>query len=67
MKIIAIDREKCLKHPRCQLCERIIPGLLPHISRMGSAVVRDWAWQEHQEKIINLAEQCPAGAIEVQE
>ncbi len=66
MKIITIDRDQCLQHPRCTRCEQIIPGLLPHISRMGTAVIQDWAWQEHQQKITALADQCPGQAIEVQ-
>ena len=66
MKIITIARNKCLEHPRCSRCEQIIPGLLPHIGRMGSAVIQDWAWEEHQGKITTLAGQCPAKAIEVQ-
>ena len=67
MKIITIDRDPCLQQPRCTRREVVIPGLLPHISRMGTAVVQDWAWQEHQQKIQALAGQCPAEAIEVQE
>lgn len=67
MKIITIDREKCLEHLRCWRCEQILHGLLPHIFCMGSAVIQDWAWQENRGKIEELANGCPANAIEVQE